>query len=407
MKFAALMLAGETVFLLPFVVARIFRPSYLEVFQISNFELGSAFSVYGVIAFVSYFFGGPIADRFKPKALISISLFLTSVAGIWLGLIPSLEILVVLYGFWGFSTILLFWSAWIKATRVLGDRDNQGKAFGSVDAGRGLLAALIALGAVFLFDLFLPEKANSDPIEIKNALKGIIWFFSAFTLGVGLLVLLIFSSEELETGEKSPQMSLAGIKEVIRMPSIWIQGFIIICAYVGYKSTDDISLYGSDVFGLNEVGSAGLATLSFWVRPFAAFGAGMLGDRFGNSKMLSLSFFLLVLFSLLMGSGWLVGSGMSVIFLVIAGTSAAIYALRGLYFAVFEESKVPLGVTGSAVGLVSLLGYTPDIFFGPLMGFVLDNSPGREGHENLFVVLAIFAAFGFLASLLFQKLTRV
>ena len=57
--FLALMLAGESVFLLPFVVARIFRPTFLQVFDITNFELGTAFSAYGLIAMVSYIFGGP------------------------------------------------------------------------------------------------------------------------------------------------------------------------------------------------------------------------------------------------------------------------------------------------------------------------------------------------------------
>jgi hypothetical protein len=39
----ALILAGETIFFLPFVLARVFRPTLLAVFQISNFELGAYF----------------------------------------------------------------------------------------------------------------------------------------------------------------------------------------------------------------------------------------------------------------------------------------------------------------------------------------------------------------------------
>jgi hypothetical protein len=43
-----------------------------------------------------------------------------------------------------------------------------------------------------------------------------------------------------------------------------------------------------------------------------------------------------------------------------------------------------LALTGTAVGLVSLTGYTPDIFAGPAMGYLLDNSPVSRGmaHEN-------------------------
>ncbi len=42
---ATLIVAGETVFLLPFVVARIFRPTFLDVFGITNLQLGAAFAL--------------------------------------------------------------------------------------------------------------------------------------------------------------------------------------------------------------------------------------------------------------------------------------------------------------------------------------------------------------------------
>ena len=51
-----LILAGEAVFILPFVLARVFRPTFLDVFDLSNLELGTCFSVYGIVAFISYLF---------------------------------------------------------------------------------------------------------------------------------------------------------------------------------------------------------------------------------------------------------------------------------------------------------------------------------------------------------------
>jgi hypothetical protein len=40
----ALILAGEAVFFLPFVLPRIFRPTLLEVFHVTNLQLGSSLS---------------------------------------------------------------------------------------------------------------------------------------------------------------------------------------------------------------------------------------------------------------------------------------------------------------------------------------------------------------------------
>ena len=39
----ALVMAGEAIFGLPFLVARIFRPTLLDVFEITNLQLGTAF----------------------------------------------------------------------------------------------------------------------------------------------------------------------------------------------------------------------------------------------------------------------------------------------------------------------------------------------------------------------------
>ena len=113
-----LILSGEAVFILPFVLARVFRPTFLDVFQLTNLELGTCFSVYGIVAFISYLFGGPLADRYPPRKLMSIALFLTALGGVALSTYPSYFIMKIIYGYWGFTTIFLFWSAMIKATRI-------------------------------------------------------------------------------------------------------------------------------------------------------------------------------------------------------------------------------------------------------------------------------------------------
>ena len=46
----ALIAAGEAVFLLPFVLDRVFRPTFLDVFGVTNLQLGTAFSLYGISA---------------------------------------------------------------------------------------------------------------------------------------------------------------------------------------------------------------------------------------------------------------------------------------------------------------------------------------------------------------------
>jgi hypothetical protein len=50
LQLIALIMAGEAVFVLPFVLPRVFRPVLLDALAIDNTQLGYAFSVYGIVA---------------------------------------------------------------------------------------------------------------------------------------------------------------------------------------------------------------------------------------------------------------------------------------------------------------------------------------------------------------------
>lgn len=398
------MFAGEAIFFLPFVVARVFRPTFLAVFQITNLQLGTAFSLYGIIAMASYFAGGPIADRFSPKKLMTAALIITALGGIVMAAIPSLAGLTLLYGFWGVSTILLYWAASIKAIRAFGGNSKQGLAFGVVDGGRGLVAALLASISVFIFDALLPADTDSATLaQLSSSLGYIILIFSGLVVLSALLIWVVFPNENLEERSTLNKLSLEGVKAVIKRQSVWLQAFILLCAYVGYKCTDDFSLYANEVFGYNDVDAAHIGTISFWMRPIATLAAGLLGDQFRHSRMISICFLIVIAGSLVISLGLLQPGLAFFIVFTIATTSAGIYGLRGLYFAVMQETKVPLLYTGSAVGFISFIGYTPDVFMGPLMGYILDSSPGATGHQHLFAILAAFSFVGFLLSLVLRK----
>lgn len=402
----SLMMAGEAVFVLPFVVSRIFRPTFLEVFGLTNLQLGSAFSVYGIVAMFCYFLGGPIADRFPARKLLAISLMITGLSGFIMATIPNLATLTLLYAFWGLSTILLFWSPCMKAVRMYGGESAQGSAYGSVDAGRGLIAALMGTFSVLLFESLLDvDIIDATTLQKKDIMSQLITIYSAFIIGTGLLIWLLFPKREKESTVQT-QLSLKGVREVIKKRSIWYQAIILLCSYVGYKCTDDFSLYASDAFQFDDIKSAHIGTISFWVRPFAAVIAGILGDKLGHSKVTSYAFIILIAGSLVIASGWLAPNMVAIIIMNIAVMSLGIYGLRGLYYALFQESKISLSITGSAIGFISIVGYTPDIFMGPLMGFLIDNNPGELGHQYLFGILAIFGFIGLLASISFRKLNK-
>lgn len=407
LSLVALIVAGETIFFLPFVLARVFRPTLLEVFDLTNLQLGTAFSLYGVVAMVAYLPGGPIADAFSPRKLIAIALVSTGAGGLVMAADPSQATLNLLYAYWGFTTIALFWAALMRATREWGGEMRQGAAFGWLDGGRGLLTAVIGTLMVALYAAMIPEDVESATLgQRSEALRRIILVMAGMTCAAALLACCVLPHRNAPSRSRAERFDQRGVWHVLQMPTVWLQSLIIICAYVGFKATDDFSLYAKDVLQLDEVKAAQAGTVSLWVRPVAAIAAGYLADRCGAGRMTVLSFVLLALGSLILGTG-LIEPGMLWIYLTtIICASLGIFALRGLYYAVMQEGGVPVAFTGSAVGLVSVVGYTPDVFMGPLMGSLLDRSPGPVGHQQVFLVVFGFAVVGLVSSVVFCRLAR-
>lgn len=407
-RIVLLILAGESIFILPFVLARIFRPTFLDVFQVNNFQLGTCFSIYGVVALLSYLYGGAIADKFSPRKLIAVALFLTALGGLLMATFPSFLVLKWLFGYWGFTTIFLFWGAMIKATRVWGGSANQGRAFGFLEGGRGFVAASIGAIGVFIFALFLPVDIQSASLlERQEAFRFVVLFSSFLVAFIGLLVFIFLKYDTAESLETTASThSFANIRLVMKLPSVWLLMIIVLCAYVGYKLTDIFSLYASDIMLFDEVEAAQVGTFQLYLRPIVCIAIGLLADKTRSSLWLNIGFATMLVGATIFASGGITANLNFIFFLSLIITATGTYAVRTLYFAVMQEAKIPLALTGTAVGVVSVVGFTPDIFVGPIMGYFLDSNPGIVGHQQVFVMLAFFSLVGLFASFRFSRIIR-
>jgi len=400
-----LIVAGEAIFALPFHLARFFRPTVLEVFDLTATELGAAQGVYGILAMLAYFPGGPIADRFPARKLMAVSLWTTAAGGLYMATFPHYAGSVLLWGFFGITTILLFWAAMIRACRDWGGEDRQGRAYGLLDGGRGALAAGLASLGVLLFSLSFPDGYATASLEQKaDVLRTIVLGYSAVTALAGVLVWFVISEDAPGDVPDRPRWDPRSepvwqhIFKVLRIPAVWLQALIVVCAYVGYKGFDNYALFAVQGHGIDEIEAARIVTIASWMRPVAAIGLGLLGDRFDASRTILWLFVALLASHLyfalaapLPGITWVVLANTLL-------TAVAIFGFRGLYFALFEEARVPAAATGTAVGLVSVIGFTPDIFVTLIAGILIDRSPGLEGHQHFFFFLAAFSLIGLIAS---------
>lgn len=401
----ALIIAGEAIFLLPFILMRVFKPVIREAFVISDAQIGEAQALYGITAVLSYFFGGFIADKWEARKLLSISLILTAIGGFWMTLIPSIFTLKILYAFWGVSTILLFWASLIKATRQWGNEHNQGLSFGLLDGGRGFFAATIALSGAGILTFFFPQKGIE--ITFENKVQTLQYIIGSITFIVFLVALLVWKvlPKEDNKFESSKEFQFNFIKAfaLMKQRKVIFHSLIIFCAYCSYKLTGVYGTYAKDVWNYTLEEATYFAVFIQYLRPLAAISIGWIADKFMPSKLIIPSFSVLILASAILGLGLNHNSSLFIAWTTFIFMAFGTYSLRGLYFAIIEETKTPIQLTGTLVGIISVVGFTPDIFMSLFNGYMLGENPTIVEYQHLFTTFTIIPIIGLLAALGFRK----
>ncbi|EAQ96594.2 MFS transporter [Congregibacter litoralis] len=389
---ASLILAGDSIYLLVYM-RQSFQTSMHEVFEISYTQLGIMNSMYGLLAITAYFAGGWLSDRVATRTLLSFSLFATGLGGYYMATIPSYPMLLALHAFWGVSTILTFWAALVKATRLWGGSDDQGRTFGILDAGRGLVGAVMMTAGAWVF---------SRSALAADGLVDVILLYATASMAAGLCVLAFIPPDHAHgslTHSDNSNAPAGQLRVVARMPAVWLQALIILMAYWLYLGSFEFATFAEKVFDQDKVFGASLSAFREWLRPVSAIAAGFLADRIRASRAVSIAFITSAVgygaLALIPGRADLLW----MLWIQISAVAIAVFALRGIYFALMEESKIPLLVTGTAVGLVSTIGFTADVFAYPMVGWFLDNYGPATGYQYYFSILAGASVFGLFLTL--------
>jgi len=382
-----LCVSGGLIYLLPFMREVYYIPLQ-SALDLTNVEFGSLMAAFGISSMLTYGPGGWLADRLSPRLLISFSLILTGLGGLVFASFPSYTVALLIHGSWGITVTGTYWGAMIKATRAWGSDDEQGRAFGILEGGRGITEAAATTGFLMLFAWLGSTQAGLSRIilcyAISNIALGIAaWFF-------------LDGRHTLEAASKPP--SLADILVVLRRFDVWLIAIIILTAYSAYWGSFYFTPYATDVLLMSVVVGGAIGAAKNWLRPLAAGVAGYVADKVGVARTVSVCFIVLALsftiLALVPGKAVLLPAilvNMTIGFL-------CIFALRGIYFALMAETGIPLAVTGTAAGVLSVIGYTPDIFIPIIGGAFLDSMPGEDGYRYFFLLIAVLCLIGLAAS---------
>ncbi|WP_236208142.1 MFS transporter [Pseudomonas tohonis] len=380
---------------------QVYQSTMLEVFAISNTELGYLYSMLGTLFLVSYLPSGWLADRLPPRLLISFSLVATGLLALWYATAPGFDSLLVIYAGWGISTGLTFWASVLKRVKMIARTDEQGRFFGILDGGRGLVEALLATVAIALFAYATETRGQSTQVGFTH----VIYLYACTCILLGVLMLGVKDPKGAgrDPAERQANNLLQDLRTLARIPELWLVAAIVFCGYHIFWATYSFSAYLQEGgFGLSAVMAGTITTIKLWMRPIGGIGGGYLGDRFSTISVLiaALALATLGMLGLILLPAL---HNLAVLVVLVLFIGLLTYAIRGLYWAILDSCHIPLRITGLAIGIISVVGYSPDVFIPLINGWIADAFPGFPGYRIYFGYIAAIGALGVLAAFTLKK----
>lgn len=368
-----------------------------EFMGLTNTQLGAAFSVYGIVQTIGLIAGIYVCDMISKKYMVGGSLIGISIVGIYMSTFPSYYGFLAAYGFLAIFGEVTYWPVLLKTIRLLGDEKTQGRMFGFLEAGRGVIDVIVASSALAIF------KAMG---EGAAALRSGLIFLSIVIAVTGVLCLILIPNDEKRVDENGKEINMAkagyeGMKQAVKSIDIWavaMNGFAVYSIYCGLTyfipflnkiyllPATAVGMYGIiNQYGLKMIGGPLGGILSDKVHKSAAkhIRAGFVACIIGMSIFLMLPHE-----SMGQNGNWMVGAACTLAF----GT--IVFTMRSVFFAPMDEIKVPKEITGAAMSLGSLIIYLPSSFAFIMYGSFLDRFPGMTGYRMVFGVMIAWAVVG-------------
>lgn len=374
-----------------------FEVSILESFQITSSQLGEMYAMLGILYVVTYLPSGWLADRVSPKRLMSFSLVVAGALGLWFATFPDVLSLKIIFAGWGVAAGLTFWSALIKATTLLAKPSEQGRFFGILDGGRGLIEAILATIAVAIFAYFLANTGR----DTQASLKAVIYLYAGAMLVLAPISYFVLQNNLVKVSDKQDggyQGDLwQDLKIILTKEEIWLCAICILAGYQLFWATYSFSAYLQTNFGMTAVAVGTITVAKLWMRPLGAVMAGFAGDYYDREKVLG-QLLIIAAFSLLALAYIPPGAGMGLLLFIVLAVGFLTYAVRGIFWATLETANVAARIKGLAIGVISLIGYSPDIYLPLLNGYFVDNFSDRQGYLIYYSGIAAFGVVGALAA---------
>ena len=397
-SFGALMLGAGTIYKLGFMKDAFYVPMQ-EFMGLSHTQIGTAVSIAGLISTFGFLASIYLTDRISKKIMIPLSLISICLCGLWLSTFPSYPVFLLIYCLLAVCADMLYWPTMLKTVRLLGNEDEQGRMFGIMEAGRGLMDTIVAFCALSIFSAF----GSTD-----SALRMAILFYALVPGVIGVIMYFLLEPDEAPKKTETDGQAVSanrqawnGVMQALKNVNIWLVSFNIFFVYSVYCGLTYFIPFLEEAYALPAalVGVYGIIN-QYGLKMLGGPIGGFLTDKVLHSatKYLRLMFVIVAIalgiFSCLPHASMGIIMGMTVTLAI----SACVFSMRAIFFAPMDEVHVPREITGSAMSMGSFIGYLPGAFMYAVYGGILDRYEGLAGYRIVFIIMACFAVGGFLLS---------
>lgn len=371
----------------------------METFDMTNAKFGATRSVYGIVQMLGYIPAIYIADRYSRKRMIPFSMFALAAVGFYFGTIPSYAGLLVVYGLLAIFGEMTYWPIMLKSVRLLGTEKEQGRLFGFLEGGRGVVDILVSFAAIGIFAFFTVQS---------EGLTAAIHFYCYCLIAIGIVSYYLLDHDVKDNKKeevKTMKSTLIGIKNELKHKELWLLAFTVHFIWVGYAGLTSFIPFLKEIYAL-PVAMVGMygAINQYGLKLVGGPTAGILADKVFMSPLKTMKVaFLGAIIGLIILRLYPHGGSIYAGMVLTLGMATFIFMLRALAFSPMEELKIPIARAGSAMALICLIGYSANIYAYVMYGKLLDMFPGIDGFNYVFILMIFFLSVSFFLATKTQK----
>lgn len=387
----------------------IYEIPMVEFMGFSNTQVGLIMSTYGITAIVLYGPSGMLADKYSHRMMMTLGMLATGALGIIMAFYPPFWTMLLIQVCFGITTILMLWSVSIKAASLLGTDEEQGMIMGWMEGFRGVGVMALAVITMWIFSRIGPQNPAS--------LRYVILIYSGVYFVLGVLCWFVVPDEKSSADkstystDKSEHFSLLDVLTVLKRKTTWYCSAIIFGVFTIYATLSYSTGYLSEQYGMTVITASYMGVVINKIFRAICGPIGGLITMYSPIKSPTkviqygsiLSAVAILVIIMVNASPISVVMGIALILVV----TFVCMASRGLYWACIGEVKTPKYIIGTTVGVCSVIGFLPDVFVYPLVGYWKDTLPATLAYRNMWIMALLAMVVVFIATaLLLREIKR-